>query len=110
MSSDEEDYDDEQKEQQSDDGIECPTCDGYMRLRDEEAKKRKNTEKALGEQTALAEARGTELRKVKEDHDALTNKINVYKSALSEVLEKMFYCGKDEGSASVRGSKKGTER
>ena len=110
MSSDEEDLDDDQQGKESDDEIECPTCEGYMRLRDEETQKRKNTEKALGEQKELVEARGTELGKVKNDNDTLTNKINVYKSALSEVLEKMFYCGKDEGSASVRGSKKGTGR
>ena len=109
MSSDYEDSDDgeERSECEGYDKPVCAVCSSFMRQRDDFSNKWKDAEKRLGEEKALRLERDNEISKVKMRKKELEDQNNEYVNAISEVAEKMFYCGKDEGGSSINSAKKG---
>jgi hypothetical protein len=108
MSSDEDDYDDEQAGEENDDEeIHCGACISYRRQRDAKEEERKEAEKERDKEKELREAREKELKTAQTKNNNLEKKNQEYLNALSEVVEKMFYCEKDEGGSSSVTRKKG---
>jgi hypothetical protein len=102
MSSDEDDNDDEQAGEENDDEeIHCGACISYRRQRDAKEEERKEAEKERDKEKELREAREKELKTTQTKNNNLEKKNQEYLNALSEVVEKMFYCEKDEGCYSV---------
>ena len=89
-----------------DDGEACAVCCSYIRQRDEEIKKKKSAENGLANETELREASDWVASSLQKKYDALKKVNKEYVSTISEVVEKMFYCKKDEGNSSLKVTKK----
>ena len=102
------DHDESDDEVESGDDVEaCAVCASYIRQRDEEIKKKKTAENGLDKETELREASDRVASNLQKKYDALEKVNKEFISTISEVVEKMFYCEKDEGDSSLKVSKKG---
>jgi hypothetical protein len=110
MSSDEDEYDDEEPSQTSNnESLNCGGCISYHRQRDNLEKEKEELNKKYERENELREEGERELKRLKDKVFDVERINKQCIDALSEVVEKMFYCEKDEGGASIKGGKKGTK-
>jgi pyruvate/2-oxoacid:ferredoxin oxidoreductase beta subunit len=111
MSSSKEEYEEDEEPSQTSNNasLTCGACISYRRQRDNFEKEKEESNKKFEREKELREEGEKELKRLTDKVSDLERINKLCIDALSEVVEKMFYCKKDEGGASIKGGKKGTK-